>query len=80
MLVGHFSHLDFVDSLLLRPDGSKIVLVGPICQSRVLRGGMAPDMAAERPSGGGCGRGKVELSYCSGGHRKQSDRARLTLA
>ena len=69
-----------------RPGGSKIVLVGPSCPSRVLRGGEAAGYGRGAAIGGeGAGGGfplphkarKVKLSYCSGGHRKQSIRARL---
>ena len=77
---------------LSRPGGSKIVLVGPNCPSRVLRGGKAAGYGCGAAiggggGGGGCGRGvsplprearKVELSYSSGGHRKQSVRVRLS--
>ena len=60
----------------VRPSGSKIVLVGPSYPSRVLRGSKAAGWGW-----GGCGRGcppvprevgKIEHTYCLGGHRKQS--------
>ena len=75
---------DFVH--IYRPGGSKIVLVGPSFPGRVLRGGKAAGYGRGAAMGGGAGGGchplrkarKIELSYCSGGHRKQSVRVRLS--
>ena len=68
-------------ALHTRPGGSKIALVGPSCPSRVLRGDEAAGYGRGAAMGGGVSplpreARKVELSYCSGGHRKQSVRAR----